>query len=184
MKTILSMVLLLIAVNTNNTVYAQVAPATNSTTANAENSDQNPLSTLLTPYFAIKNALVNEDQDKAKEHAAVLILAIPQLPTEGLTEALQKDWNKRQKKINDLAQKLSNSKNIAQQRTAFASLSQALYPLVQKAGSATPIYYQKCPMYAQGRGGHWLSLDKDIRNPLYGKKMMTCGSTVETISNK
>ena len=44
------------------------------------------------------------------------------------------------------------------------------------------VYYQHCPMYNQKKGGaDWLSLDKAIKNPYLGSKMLTCGSIAQTL---
>ena len=44
-----------------------------------------------------------------------------------------------------------------------------------------PVYYQNCPMYNDGKGANWLSLENKISNPYLGKSMPTCGKTLETI---
>ena len=44
-----------------------------------------------------------------------------------------------------------------------------------------PIYVQHCPMADDNAGADWLSLDKEIRNPYFGDKMLKCGSVAETI---
>jgi Cu(I)/Ag(I) efflux system membrane fusion protein len=46
------------------------------------------------------------------------------------------------------------------------------------------MYYQYCPMAEEGKGAYWLSEQPQIKNPYMGKKMLTCGSTKETISLK
>ncbi len=43
------------------------------------------------------------------------------------------------------------------------------------------IFVQHCPMADNNNGADWLSLDKQIRNPYFGDKMLTCGSVTETI---
>jgi Cu(I)/Ag(I) efflux system membrane fusion protein len=37
-------------------------------------------------------------------------------------------------------------------------------------------------MAFEGKGAYWLSENKDIRNPYFGKKMIDCGDTRETLS--
>ena len=32
-----------------------------------------------------------------------------------------------------------------------------------------------------GKGGNWLSKESGVKNPYFGSRMMTCGSTLETI---
>ena len=44
------------------------------------------------------------------------------------------------------------------------------------------VHYQFCPMAKNGKGAYWLSENKDIRNPYFGKKMIDCGETKETLN--
>jgi len=75
------------------------------------------------------------------------------------------------------AQNISNSQDIDKQRKFFKSLSKNLHDLIKVSKSSEPVYYQYCPM----EDANWLSREKDIRNPYYGAKMLTCGKTVETL---
>jgi hypothetical protein len=56
-----------------------------------------------------------------------------------------------------------------------------MYVLIKAANPNEAIYYQNCPMYNKGKGANWLSKDNAIKNPYYGKEMLTCGKTIETI---
>jgi hypothetical protein len=51
-------------------------------------------------------------------------------------------------------------------------------------GTDRTLYQQYCPMYNKNKGGYWLSDSQEIKNPLFGSKMLTCGSVKETISMK
>ena len=43
-------------------------------------------------------------------------------------------------------------------------------------------YLMHCPMAFKNKGADWLQNSKDVINPYYGDKMLTCGSTKETIA--
>jgi hypothetical protein len=125
-----------------------------------------PLKTILAQYMVLKDALVESDPAAAAAQAQVLLKSL-----EGANwESLRKD-----------TKTIAESKDIKKQREAFASLSDKLYALVKAGKPGTTIYYQNCPMYNSGKGGNWLSLQSEIRNPFYGDMMLSCGSTVETI---
>ena len=57
---------------------------------------------------------------------------------------------------------ISESKDIAHQRDHFSSLSTSMYQLIEAAKPSTTIYYDHCPMYNDGKGVNWLSLEVDI----------------------
>jgi hypothetical protein len=54
--------------------------------------------------------------------------------------------------------------------------------LVKKSGvSNGELYVEYCPMAFDDKGASWLSSSKEIRNPYFGDKMLTCGEVKETI---
>lgn len=84
-----------------------------------------------------------------------------------------------------IAKKISETNNIDIQRKDFTALSMDLIAFI-KSGEIEKgiIYVQHCPMANKGDGGDWLSIEKDIKNPYYGKEMLTCGSVIEEIKGK
>lgn len=44
------------------------------------------------------------------------------------------------------------------------------------------VYLDYYPKYDGGKGGNWLSKEKGIKNPFYGKFMLTCGKVIEIIN--
>jgi hypothetical protein len=76
------------------------------------------------------------------------------------------------------ARQIAESKDIAKQREFFADFSANFFQLAKTAKlSAQPAYYQYCPM----KKAYWLSASSDIKNPYYGKQMLTCGAVKEAI---
>ena len=68
-------------------------------------------------------------------------------------------------------------KGIEMKRSHFVILSDALTKAIDMFGTETskPIYLEFCPMANNDKGAFWISADKEIKNPYYGKQMMTCG---------
>ncbi|HRK52708.1 MAG TPA: DUF3347 domain-containing protein [Cyclobacteriaceae bacterium] len=76
------------------------------------------------------------------------------------------------------AAKVAVADNLEDQRTAFSGLSDMMAMLVKDGKlSMGMIYLDYCPMV----NASWLSNDKEIKNPYYGDKMLTCGSVKEMI---
>ena len=75
-----------------------------------------------------------------------------------------------------------NAGKIDHQREHFMSLSNNLTTVVKtlKINEETA-YSQFCPMANDGKGAYWLSKEDKVKNPYYGKKMLTCGSVKETL---
>jgi Cu(I)/Ag(I) efflux system membrane fusion protein len=61
-------------------------------------------------------------------------------------------------------------------------ISDNMYDLVRTVRyDRAAIYHQYCPMAFNDAGGYWLSSSSDIKNPYYGKKMLTCGEVKDTL---
>lgn len=135
-------------------------------------------------YFLIKEALVKTDAGAASSKAGELVKAMDAVEMTKLSKEEHTAWMRAMKELRANAEKIANAKDVSKQREAFALLSENLYELVKASRPETTIYYQHCPMYNHGKGANWLSKDSAVKNPFYGSKMLTCGSTVETISTK
>lgn len=145
----------------------------------AQDTKVSSLTHLLTSYYDIKNALINSNDSDAATHAGEFLNTIngidmKSLPADDLTIFMAlKD------KLAFDARHISESKDIAHQREHFASFSANFFKLA-KAVKLTdqPVYYAYCPM----KKAYWLSADAAIKNPYFGKQMLTCGKVAETLN--
>lgn len=81
-----------------------------------------------------------------------------------------------------LALKIMNASDITVQRSAYAQLSKEMEGLIKKEGlSNGELYVDFCPMALSDKGAIWISNDKEIRNPYFGKEMLGCGEIQDTI---
>ena len=143
-----------------------------------DSSKANQLSTLLNTYYGIKNALVNSDATVAATKAGELLKAINGINMKALSEADMKVFMPLQDKLAFDAKHISENNGIEEQREHFSSLSNNIFKLAKavKLSSAT-VYQQYCPMKKM----YWLSSEATIKNPYYGKMMLTCGKVTETL---
>lgn len=115
-------------------------------------------------YISLKDALVASNHNNAKKAAAELQKSLIDV-TDG-------------KMVADEAAKVANAANLEDQRKAFSGVSDMMAMLVKDGKlSMGMIYLKYCPMVKAS----WLSNDKEIKNPYYGDKMLTCGSVKEMI---
>lgn len=132
-------------------------------------------------YFSVKDALVKSDGKAAAANAGELAKAIDAVPMDKLSAAQHTAWMKVLAELKEDAEHIADTKDVKHQREHFATLSATIYKVLKSGKAGETIYYQKCPMYNDGKGANWLSKDKEIKNPYYGSAMLSCGSTVETI---
>ena len=72
---------------------------------------------------------------------------------------------------------MESANDIENIRKSFLSVSVNYVSLVETFGPfSKKIYVINCPMANNNKGGDWLSYTKEVKNPYYGKSMLTCGS--------
>lgn len=133
---------------------------------------------LLTAYYDIKNALVNSDASVAALKASEFSKALHSIDMKSMPQSEMSSFMGLQDKLAFDAKRISETKDISQQREHFANFSSNLFKLA-KAVKLTkePIYYDYCPM----KKSYWLSDNAAIKNPYFGKQMLTCGAVKETL---
>ncbi|MBS4033491.1 MAG: DUF3347 domain-containing protein [Ignavibacterium sp.] len=133
-------------------------------------------------YLQLKNALVKDNTKDAAASGKEIVEEMETLDKSFLTDEQKKLYEDVEEDAREHAEHIGeNAGNIEHQREHFDMLSNDLYDLVKEFGSGQVLYKDFCPMYNDKKGAIWLSETKEIKNPYYGKKMMTCGSVKEEI---
>jgi len=135
-------------------------------------------------YFSVKDALVMTDAAITSAKAAELLTAVKAVDMAKLSTQEHTVWMKLLNDLTENAGKIAKAKEVSEQRETFVLLSANIYELAKVSKQETPVYYQHCPMFHNGKGANWLSKEEAVKNPYYGSKMLTCGSVQETINNK
>ncbi len=132
----------------------------------------------LQPYLEMKDAFVSGDTDKVSAFAKVTSQELKSINSNGLGKMEQSYLDQ---SINML-RAIAGNGNLENQREHFVILNKNMVVLAMNiTGFETEIYVQKCPMANNNKGAKWLSTEKVVRNPYYGKKMLTCGSITERL---
>ena len=142
------------------------------------NQDGNP-EIILKDYFNLKDALVSDDEVKAKEFGVALKKSLGNLDISKYTDDQQKELKEIIEDAVEHAEHISESP-MAHQREHFKVLSKDVTDMVAVTGTANTLYEQYCPMY--DKGSAWLSMSKEVRNPYYGSKMLKCGKVQKEIN--
>lgn len=148
-----------------------------STTSEAVSMESNSSTTaVIDTYLAVKDALVADDQAGAAEKSLALSTALKDLDVDS------EESKKLLLEATASAEKLASG-DLAAQRENFQALSVTLKDLLKIVGTDRTLYQQHCPMYKNNTGGIWLSASEEIKNPLFGSKMLTCGRVEETLTS-
>lgn len=191
MKTIFFSVAMLAAAlsacSDNNSSSNEANNTNDSATVNAQNANATvsaPASTgaAVAAYLELKNALTTDNGREAATAGKQLHDALQSLDEASLPDDQKKVYDEVKADIKEHAEHIStNADKIAHQREHFDMLSQDMYDLVKSVKPNQTLYKDHCPMYNDNKGAFWLSEVKEIKNPYYGKKMLTCGSVKEEI---
>lgn len=141
-----------------------------------QNGNSEPI---LKVYFNLKDALVSDDEAKAKEIGASLEKSLENFDVTKYTDGQKLELQDIIKDATEHAEHISKSP-IAHQREHFKILSKDVTDMVAITGTSNKLYEQYCPMYDGGSA--WLSMNEEVRNPYYGSKMLKCGKVQREIN--
>ena len=129
----------------------------------------NKLNAVYQHYVHLTTALINGDQAEAKIAANAIEAGAKEIPGA--------------EPVASSASKIISASGIEAQRTEFSNLSNQFITLAKKSGvQSGELYVDYCPMALNDKGAYWLSANKEIKNPYFGDKMLTCGEVKETIN--
>jgi hypothetical protein len=133
-------------------------------------------------YLHIKYALANDDGSEAANGAKAMKTALSKLDKSLLTAEQKTAYDKNEEEFKEHAEHIAkNGDKIDHQRSHFAMLSEVVYDLVKNFGAGRSLYHVHCPMYNENKGAMWLNESKEVKNPYFGSKMLTCGTVEEVI---
>ncbi len=139
---------------------------------------------IVADYIKLKNALVDDNNSLAQQEAKSLAYSLENTDMSLLQGEAHVSWLQFLKTLKESTHKIQNSKEIGLQREAFLVLGKKLSEAITTLGIETekkqPLYLEFCPMAHNNEGGYWLSYDKEIKNPYFGKAMLTCGEVKAT----
>jgi hypothetical protein len=157
----------------------ETASASNELTqGNNDNSQDAMAEAILKDYFNLKDALVGDDNSKAKDLGMTLTKSLKSFDATSYSETEQKELKDIIEDATEHAEHIGES-DIKHQREHFKMLSKDVTDMVAITGTATKLYEQFCPMYDGGTA--WLSAKEEVRNPYYGSSMLKCGKVQREI---
>ncbi len=142
---------------------------------------QSQLTQLTEEYFKVKNSLVSDDATATQKAAAGVQSGLSKVDMNLVKGAAHDQWMMIRSEIQKATALIVKESEIANQRRHFAPLSQAFLELTETFGlTKDKVYKEYCPMAFDSKGAYWLSESEEIRNPYFGKSMLTCGEVTTT----
>lgn len=146
------------------------------------NSAKNVLNPLYVSYFFLKDALTQDNFEKAQKAGDDLDKKLSQVDMTLFDGESRKTWMNYSNSLNKELQHVLHFQNIEELRKAFIDISKAMIGITKTFNPhSKPIYIQFCPMADNNKGADWLSLEKEVVNPYFGASMLSCGEVKEEI---
>jgi hypothetical protein len=140
------------------------------------------ISGLLTHYFALNKALIEDNNDGAKTEANTFAENLSDFDMSKLAGEQMDFYHIQLAKISGSLKGIIESVDIEESRAQLSNVSEGMYALVKAyRANESILYYQFCPMAKNNEGAYWISDTKEIVNPYMGQKMPTCGMTKEKL---
>ncbi|MCB9197580.1 MAG: efflux RND transporter periplasmic adaptor subunit [Flavobacteriales bacterium] len=133
------------------------------------------LNELLSSYYNLKDAFVNDKADLANSEAKNLLKSLDKVEMKLLKGDAHMYWMTQKNNIQLSGEKIANSNDINEQRNQFISISSAMINSVKAFGVINVSYEQYCPMADDNNGAYWLSESNKVLNPYFGSSMLNCG---------
>lgn len=135
------------------------------------------ISPVIKEYLALKNALAADNDKAAAQAGKQLFATLKNTDMKAVPADKHKEYMDIAEDAKENAEHIGdNAGKIDHQREHMAALSKDMTDLIALFGTTQKLYQDYCPMYNDGKGAIWISESKTIKNPYYGKEMLTCGS--------
>lgn len=142
---------------------------------------------LLSDYYRLKDAFAASDDATAAAQAKALTasansLNLNEVKADSSIIEMAKQYAG---SISAEAKALAAEPNLEAKRKSFQMISDNMYDLVRTVHfDKETVYHQFCPMAFDDAGAYWLSATAEIKNPYFGKKMLSCGEVKDSIDFK
>jgi uncharacterized protein YdbL (DUF1318 family) len=144
----------------------------------------NAFGNLLTNYYHLKDAMVLSNDSMAVRSADLLGASADSLKLNELkadSSIIQMAEGYLQS-ISAETKALVAEPKLEEKRKSFQMISDNMYDLVRSVRyDREKVYHAFCPMAFNDAGAYWLSNTSDIKNPYFGKKMLSCGEVKDSL---
>lgn len=140
------------------------------------------LNPIFNEYIKLTNALTSDNLVEAKKDGANLLKAVESVNMSLFTGESHKVWMEISTNLKSSLQHIKHFKTLGELRKSFNQMSESVInmEIAFKPNNGT-LYVLHCPMANNNKGGDWISASKEVKNPYYGKAMLTCGEVSKEI---
>ncbi|MBN3582307.1 efflux RND transporter periplasmic adaptor subunit [Algoriphagus aestuarii] len=157
--------------------------STSSSTFDISSEAKKSLKPVYDNYLKLKDALTKDDLEAAKTTSKAMMEALKKVNMALFTGEAHNLWMTYDGNLKKALQSANSSNTIEELRKSFQILSTEMVKMTEQFhGYSGTLYVQHCPMADSNQGADWLSLEKSIVNPYFGKSMLSCGEITKTLN--
>ncbi len=144
------------------------------------------LGELVNDYLKMKDAFVASDEKQVEAETKTVLSSLNKIDMTLLKGNAHVEWMNLLKSIKENLNSIITMKGVEMKRSHFSIVSNKLIEAIDMFGIAIdqPVYLEFCPMAFDNKGAFWISAHKEIRNPYFGDKMLTCGEVKKEFNNQ
>lgn len=140
---------------------------------------------ILLKYYDLKNAFVKTDGIEAAMAAEKLTLVTTDVQVYAASDSIVNlVIGLHLDSIKNASLDISSlsPSEVEIMRGRFEIISNNLYEILKKVEMKNAaVYHEFCPMAFNDKGAFWLSEELAIKNPYFGKKMLSCGEVMDSL---
>ena len=127
----------------------------------------------MSSYLVLKNALVADDEVRAKKEVKSMKKTIKNTDMVLLKGKAHVAWMDDMNALNRGLDEMIAGADLEKTRMAFSEVSNQMAQIIEQFDltKSDGLYLQYCPM----ANAYWISEDEAIKNPYYGSGMLKCG---------
>ncbi|MDF1516417.1 MAG: efflux RND transporter periplasmic adaptor subunit [Lutibacter sp.] len=168
--------------NSNIPSETEKPTKTNGKSITINQKAKNALQPIYEEYINLKDALTSDNFSDAKKAGIAMQKVISSVNMSLFSDESHEIWMKHHNNLKVALEHIPHFKNISEVRKAFQSISETMIALTNSFNPfGQTLYVQHCPMVDNNKGANWISQFEEIKNPYFGKAMLTCGETISTI---
>jgi len=141
------------------------------------------MDTFFNDYLLLEKALVDGDKDAANKAAGSMEFQLGMIADPIGEGKVAEAWANHKEGYLKNLKEMKHINSLEGKRSYFSHISEILYCTFKsfdiEVGEVQVVY---CPMAFDNKGAYWLTNDKAILNPYFGKKMLKCGGIAEVIN--
>jgi Cu(I)/Ag(I) efflux system membrane fusion protein len=151
--------------------------------APVSNEVKKALQPLFDNYFNMKEALADDDYEKAKKAGIAVNTALGKVDMKLFEGDEHTLWMQQSAMLKKSTTHIAQLADIEALRENFIGVSNAMIAVAESFDPvSSTVYLQHCPMADSNKGADWLSQKKEILNPYFGSAMLKCGETKRLIN--